>query len=79
MCATNLTLHDLFHRSTIDSNAQSNVTQGRVLCRLVSMFESVDELVEESDRRHALEADAELDDELPEPTPEYRLPLLTVL
>jgi hypothetical protein len=41
------------------------------------MFESVDELVEESDRRHALEA--ELDDELPEPTAEYHLPLLTML
>jgi hypothetical protein len=43
------------------------------------MFDSVDELVEESDRRHALEADAELDDELPGPTPECHLPLLTML
>lgn len=44
----------------------SNVTQGRVICRLVAMFDSVDELVEENDRRHALE-----DEE--EPTPEYFL------
>jgi hypothetical protein len=38
------------------------------------MFESVDELVEESDRRQALEADAEPEDELLEPTPEYHFP-----
>ena len=35
----------------------SNVTQGRVICRLVSMFQSVEELVEEYDRRRSLEAD----------------------
>jgi hypothetical protein len=59
------------------SNAKSNVTQGRVICRLVSMFESVDELVEENDRRRTLEAESELDEEPPEHTLEYNFLLVT--
>lgn len=35
----------------------SNVTQGRIIPRLVSLFQSIDELVDENDRRNALEND----------------------
>jgi hypothetical protein len=41
----------------------STVTQGRVICRLVSMFQSIEEFVDESDRRRALELDHLEDDE----------------
>ena len=46
--------------------AQNDVTQGRVICRLVSMFESVDELIKENDRRQTLqmETDSEPSDEV---------------
>jgi hypothetical protein len=47
-------LHDHLAR-----DSTSNVTQGRVICRLVSMFQSIDELVEENDRRCSLEADGD--------------------
>lgn len=40
-----------------DSNVVSNITQGRAICRLVSMFETVDDLVEENDRRLSLAAE----------------------
>jgi len=52
----------------------STITQGRVICRLVSMFQSVDELVDENDRRRALELDQDEEEEQPcdvDPTPEY--------
>jgi hypothetical protein len=41
------------------------------------MFESVDELVEENDRRRTLEAESELDEEPPEHTLEYNFLLVT--
>lgn len=44
----------------------TNVHQGRVITRLVSLFDTVDSLVEESDRRHCLVADM-LADDLPTP------------
>ena len=46
--------------------AQNDVTQGRVICRLISMFESVDELIKENDRRQTLhmETDSEPSDEV---------------
>jgi hypothetical protein len=43
------------------------------------MFESIDKLVEESDQQQALEADAEPEDELVEPTLEYYFPLIMLL
>jgi hypothetical protein len=43
-------------------NPASGITQGRVICRLVSMFQSVDELVDEADRRRGLEAQGRLND-----------------
>lgn len=49
----------------------SNVTQGRIIPRLVSTFQSIDELVDEIDRRHALEIDGGSD--LAEHTMEYVL------
>jgi len=49
----------------------STVTQGRVICRLVSMFQSVDELVDENDRRRALELDQGEEEEHVEFTAEY--------
>jgi hypothetical protein len=48
---------------------QSNVNQGRLIPRLVSMFDSVDEMVAENDRRH-LDEDLEPEDR-DQPTPEY--------
>lgn len=39
------------------SDVLSNVTQGRVIHRLVSMFETLTEIVDESDRRRDLEAE----------------------
>lgn len=33
------------------------MTQGRAICRLISMFESIDDLVEEHDRRLSLESE----------------------
>jgi hypothetical protein len=35
----------------------SVVTQGRAICRLVSLFQSVEELVDENDRRQSLQLD----------------------
>jgi hypothetical protein len=49
----------------------SNVTQGRIIPRLVSTFQAIDELVDENDRRHALEMDGGSD--LAEHTIEYVL------
>lgn len=37
----------------------SNVNTGRLICRLVSMFDKVEELVDEKDRRRALELEEE--------------------
>lgn len=45
----------------IFSNTTSSVTQGRVIGRLVSLFETVDELVDEYDRRRAVAMDEEED------------------
>jgi hypothetical protein len=58
--------------SSMDSDLQSNITQGRIIPRLVSMFDSVDEMVEENDRRR-------LDEDLPlenrdQPTSEHVSP-----
>lgn len=54
---------DSFCRDTIGT-----VTQGRVICRLVSMFQSIEELVEESDRRRTLELDDTAEDEAETPS-----------
>jgi hypothetical protein len=35
------------------SNQVTNITRGRVICRLVSLFDSVEELIEEDDRRNS--------------------------
>lgn len=43
----------------------SSVTRGRVICRLISLFESVDELVDEHDRRRADEIDGDGDSDVP--------------
>lgn len=43
--------------SQCSSDVVSNVTQGRAICRLVSMFETVDDLVEENDRWLSFEED----------------------
>lgn len=43
----------------------SSVTRGRVICRLISLFESVDELVDEHDRRRASEIDGDGDSDVP--------------
>lgn len=43
------------------SDAQSNVAQGRIISQLVSLFDSVDEMVEENDRRH-LEREDEINE-----------------
>ena len=52
------------------------MTQGRVICRLVAMFQSTDELVDENDRRRGLELDEEeADAPIVEPTLEYVLSL----
>lgn len=51
-CCTKLTSH---------SDVVSNVTHGRAICRLASMFENVEDLVEENDRRLSLE---DTDDDL---------------
>ena len=53
------------------SDTVSNVTQGRIIPCLVSTFQAIDELVDENDRRHALEIDGGSD--LAEPTIEYVL------
>lgn len=45
----------------------SNINQGRALCRLVSLFDPVNEIVNESDRRRGLEAGLEDEDEELEP------------
>jgi hypothetical protein len=45
------------------SDITTSITQGRVICRLVSMFENIDALVDESDRRRAIAADMVDDDE----------------
>jgi hypothetical protein len=39
----------------IGRDLTSTITQGRVISRLVSMFQSIKELVDENDRRRALE------------------------
>lgn len=44
----------IFDDLLVYSDIVTSVNQGRVICRLVSMFESVDLLVDESDRRRAL-------------------------
>jgi hypothetical protein len=49
----------------------STVMQGRVICRLVSMFQSIDELVDKNDHHHALELDQCEEEELVEFTAEY--------
>jgi hypothetical protein len=49
----------------------SNVNVGRLICRLVSMFDSVEDLVDENDRRRALELELEDEEDItdpPEPT-----------
>ena len=53
----------------MDSDLQSNITQGRIIPRLVSMFDSVDEMVEENDRRQ-LDEDL-LPEDRDQPTPEH--------
>lgn len=42
----------------------SNVTQGRAVSRLVSMFDSVEGLVDESDRRRRLADDMDDDPDI---------------
>jgi len=53
----------MFLESDILANRDltSNITLGRVIPRLVSMFQSIDELVDENDRRCALEIDGIID------------------
>lgn len=51
-------IHDYPCRQTI-----SNVTQGRVIARLVSLFEPVEDLVDESDRRRVLDTSFNDDNE----------------
>lgn len=48
------------------SDITTSTTQGRVICRLISMFDSVDGLVDEYDRRRALETDMTEEEETPE-------------
>lgn len=49
----------------------SNVAVGRLLSRLVSMFDSLEDLVDEKDRRNALEVQLEEEgDSIPEPSSE---------
>lgn len=45
----------------------SHITQGRVICRLVSLFEPVESLVDENDRRRRIALTDEVDH------PEYTL------
>lgn len=45
----------------------SHVTQGRAICRLVSLFEFVERLVAEGDRRRRIEQE-DSGDELDNPT-----------
>lgn len=45
----------------------SHVTQGRVICRLVSMFEPVIVLVDENDRRQRISLTDDEDVEDPQP------------
>jgi hypothetical protein len=54
----------------VPSDVVSNITQGRTISRLVSMFDGVDSLVEESDCRRCLEDDMP-DDDSGAPEPEY--------
>lgn len=42
-----------------DRDLNSHITQGRVIGRLVSMFQSIEELVDENDRRGALEIEGQ--------------------
>lgn len=60
----------LFMLNTCQSDVLSNVTQGRVIHRLVSMFETLTEIVDESDRRRDLEADED-GDEVGSPSDRY--------
>lgn len=47
----------------------SNVAVGRLLSRLVSMFDSLEDLVDEKDRRNALEVQLEEEGgSIPEPS-----------
>lgn len=46
---------------TLDRDKNSYITQGRAICRLVSLYDTIDEMVDENDRREALEADGETD------------------
>lgn len=59
----------LFQTATNDPprRAVSNVTQGRIITRLVSFFETVEDLVSEGDRRRAIQAEGFSEDE-DEPT-----------
>jgi hypothetical protein len=47
----------------------SNVTIGRLINRLISMFDSVEDLVDEKDRRRALDLQLEEEDEEGMPDP----------
>jgi len=49
---------------SISSDVQSNISQGRIIPRLVAMFDSVDEMVAEHDRRH-LDEDLQPEDRDP--------------
>lgn len=49
------------------SDITTSITQGRVICRLVSMFDSIDVLIDEGDRRRAIATDLiDSDEETPE-------------
>lgn len=61
-CVSSVLFDDIF----VSSDIVTSVNQGRVICRLVSMFDSVDFLVDESDRRRALVEDMLDNDETPE-------------
>ena len=60
----------------------STITQGRVICRLVSMFQSIEELVQENDRRSFLQLHIDDDDDdsdSEDHTLEYVHPCLSTL
>jgi hypothetical protein len=50
----------------IGRDLNSTITQGRVITRLVSMFQSIEELVDENDRRRALEIEGHDEEHSPE-------------
>lgn len=53
--------------------AVSNVTQGRAITRLVSLFETAEALVHESDRRRALQAEGSSEDDDDQQSVEHTL------